>query len=137
MPLASSLVAVLQLDSLRNKMLYEDYKNDLMELDPVELLEKFNITSWDLIERFEERIEADTKKQERDIRKQMALDYRKKVAEVRAKDKDNFTKRIVQLKEQYKKDVSDRVLKETDRRKKLVLTIIKPAPFHPKSEYSQ
>ena len=63
---------------------------------------------------------ADIKKQERDIRKQMALDYRRKVAEVRAKDKDNFTKRIVQLKEQYKKDVSDRVLKETDRRKKLV-----------------
>ena len=63
---------------------------------------------------------ADVKKQERDIRKQMALDYRMKVAEVRAKDKDNFTKRIVQLKEQYKKDVSDRVLKETDRRKKLV-----------------
>ena len=64
MPLASSLVAVLQLDSLRNKMLYEDYKNDLMELDPVELLEKFNITSWDLIERFEERIEADFYSQE-------------------------------------------------------------------------
>ena len=63
---------------------------------------------------------ADIKKQERDIRKQMALDYRKKVAEVRAKDKDNFTKRIVQLKEQYKKNVSDRVLKETDSRKKLV-----------------
>ena len=63
---------------------------------------------------------ADIKKQERDIKKQMALDYRKKVAEVRAKDKDNFTKRVVQLKEQYKKDVSDRVLKETDSRKKLV-----------------
>lgn len=45
-------------------MLYEDYKNDLMELDPVELLEKFNITSWDLIERFEERIEADFYSQE-------------------------------------------------------------------------
>ena len=45
-------------------MLYEDYKNNLMELDPVELLEKFNITSWDLIERFEERIEADFYSQE-------------------------------------------------------------------------
>jgi len=39
-------------------MLYEDFKLDLLEQDPVEILDRFNITTFDLIERFEDLIEA-------------------------------------------------------------------------------
>ncbi len=39
-------------------MLYEDFKLDLLEQDPVEILDRFNITTFDLIERFEDKIEA-------------------------------------------------------------------------------
>ena len=39
-------------------MLYEDFKLDCLEQDPVEILDRFNITTFDLIERFEDLIEA-------------------------------------------------------------------------------
>ena len=39
-------------------MLYEDFKLDLLEQDPVEILDRFNITTFDLIERFEDLIQA-------------------------------------------------------------------------------